>query len=106
MMKVELVSAGPPERRIVLDSLPAMIGRDDSADICLGDSWVGWYQCILDDDDGPLRVLDLGTKTGTFVNGTHIRTATLMPGDRLTVGRTTLLVRCERCLNDLEEHHR
>jgi pSer/pThr/pTyr-binding forkhead associated (FHA) protein len=95
MLKVILVRAGPPERRIVVDRLPAMIGRHVSADISLDDSWVGGFQCLLDEDRGKLRVLDLGTKTGTFVNGVRIKRAELRHGDTLTVGRTDFVVYCE-----------
>ena len=95
MLKVSLVSAGPPERRIALDALPAMIGRHASAEIALEDSWVGSFQCLLDQDHGKLRVLDLGTRTGTFVNGVRIKRAELRHGDTLTVGRTTFVVHYE-----------
>ena len=95
MLKVSLVSAGPPERRIVLDRLPAMLGRHASADVRLDDSWVGSFQCLLDQERGKLRVLDLGTRTGTFVNGVRIKRAELRHGDTLTVGRTTFVVHYE-----------
>ncbi len=95
MLKVTLVSAGPTERRIVLDKLPAMIGRHVSSDIPLDDSWVGGFQCLLDQERGKLRVLDLGTRTGTFVNGVRIKRAELRHGDTLTVGRTTFVVQYE-----------
>jgi pSer/pThr/pTyr-binding forkhead associated (FHA) protein len=95
-MKAVLISARQPERRIALDSLPVMIGRDPSADVRLEDSWVGHYQCILDEDGDTLRVLDLGSRTGTFVNGTRIKRSALLPGDVLTVGRTQFVVQYER----------
>jgi pSer/pThr/pTyr-binding forkhead associated (FHA) protein len=41
-------------------------------------------------------VQDLGSKNGTFVNGVHVGKALLLPGDRLTVGRTPLFVRYQR----------
>ena len=95
MLKVSLVSAGPPSRRIVIDKLPALVGRHASAEVRLDDSWVGGFQCLLDQDRGKLRVLDLGTRTGTFVNGIRIKRAELRPGDVLTVGRTNFVVHCE-----------
>jgi pSer/pThr/pTyr-binding forkhead associated (FHA) protein len=92
MTRVVLVSVGPPERNIIVDELPAMIGRDAAADISLDDSWVGHFQCIIDREGDKLRVLDLGSRNGTFINGVRIRRATLMPGDTLTVGRTDFIV--------------
>jgi pSer/pThr/pTyr-binding forkhead associated (FHA) protein len=91
-MRVILLSAGPPPCRIVVDRLPAMLGRDETAEICLADSWVGHFQCILDQEAGKLRVLDLGSRTGTFVNGVRVKATELMPGDTLTVGRTDFVV--------------
>lgn len=92
-MRVVLVFAGQPQRKIVVEELPAMIGRDASAEVCMeDDSWVGHFQCILDQERGKLRVLDLGTRTGTFVNGVRVKRAVLLPGDMLTVGRTDFVV--------------
>jgi len=92
MPNVILISAGPPERRIVLETLPAIIGRDVSSDICLDDSRVGGFQCLLDQEAGNVFVLDLGTKNGTFVNGERVKRAELRPGDTLTVGRIDFVV--------------
>ena len=95
-MKVELVTVDPT-RRIVLDTLPAMIGRDANAEVNVDDSFVGNYHCIVDKEGDTLRVLDLGSRTGTFVNGHRVRrAAVLMPGDRLTVGRTSFVVQYDR----------
>jgi pSer/pThr/pTyr-binding forkhead associated (FHA) protein len=69
-----------------------MIGRDAAAEVRLEDSWVGHYQCIIDEEEGRLRVLDLGSRNGTFVNGVRIRRTELRPGDTLTVGRTDFVV--------------
>ena len=40
---------------------------------------------------GDLDVTDLGSTNGTFVNGTRVTTARLVPGDRLKVGRVELI---------------
>jgi pSer/pThr/pTyr-binding forkhead associated (FHA) protein len=91
-MKVEFITTDP-RRGVVLDTLPAMIGRDASAEVNVEDSFVGTCHCIVDRDGDRLRVLDLGSRTGTFVNGHRVRRAAfLMPGDRLTVGRTSFIV--------------
>jgi pSer/pThr/pTyr-binding forkhead associated (FHA) protein len=95
-MKVELVTADPA-RKIVLDTLPAMIGRDATAEVNVEDSFVATYHSILDQEGDTLKVLRLGSKTGTFVNGHRMKgAAVLMPGDRLTVGRTTFVVQYDR----------
>jgi two-component system, NtrC family, sensor kinase len=95
-MKIVFVCAGPPERKIVVDELPALIGRDSCAEICLEDSWVGHLQCIIEREGDKLLVLDLGSRNGTFINGVRIKRADLMPGDILTVGRSDFVVHYER----------
>jgi pSer/pThr/pTyr-binding forkhead associated (FHA) protein len=94
-MKIELIGTESPYRRIVIDKLPAVVGRAASAEVCLNDSFVGSYQCIIEQGDEGIVVWDLGTRTGTFVNGVRIRRGPLMPGDTLTVGRTDFIVQYE-----------
>jgi len=95
MQKLVLVSAGPPERRIVVETLPAVIGREVSADIRADDSRVRGFHCVLDSEDETVFVLDLGTRNGTFVNGVRVGRAELRDGDTLTVGRITFVVHWE-----------
>ena len=94
-MEVALINTRNRQQKIVLDKLPAIIGQDAGAEVPLQDSWIGCSQCILNWEDDTLAVLDLGSRTGTFVNGVRIRRARLMAGDILTVGRTNLAVHYE-----------
>ena len=98
-MRVELTATDTSglTRKIVLDELPAMVGREGNAEVSVDDSFVGTYQCIIADEGDTLKVLDLGSRTGTFVNGRRVqRVATLMSGDRLTVGKTHFVVQYDR----------
>jgi pSer/pThr/pTyr-binding forkhead associated (FHA) protein len=92
MMKVKLISA---DAGIVLNDLPAIIGRNRTADVCLDDADTGEFQCIIEQDDGGLSVADIAGGLGTFVNGHRITRAALMPGDRLDVGRSNFTVQYE-----------
>ena len=92
MMKVKLITA---DAEIVLNDLPAMIGRNHTADICLDDADTGEFQCIIEQDDGGLSVADIAGGLGTFVNSHRITRTALMPGDRLRVGRSDFTVQCE-----------
>jgi pSer/pThr/pTyr-binding forkhead associated (FHA) protein len=87
-MKLELVSMEREKSPIVLDQFPVIFGLDPGSDVCLDDSSVGHYQCMIDDNDGLLTVYDLGTKTGTTINGTRVsKKASLMSGDELGIGK-------------------
>ena len=95
-MKLELVCVDRQKPPIVLHQFPVIVGLDPGADVCLDDSSVGHYQCMIDYCDGVLTVWDLGTKVGTFVNGVRVsRTASVMPDDELMIGKNRFVARYE-----------
>jgi pSer/pThr/pTyr-binding forkhead associated (FHA) protein len=75
-----------------LDELPLTIGRDPEADIRLDDRWVSRRNTEIAEIDGALVVRDLGSTNGTLLNGEPIAVSPIFPGDRLTVGMTTLVL--------------
>jgi pSer/pThr/pTyr-binding forkhead associated (FHA) protein len=92
-MKLELVSVDRQQPSIVLDQFPVIVGLDRGADLCLDDSSVGHYQCMIDDSDHLLMVWDLGTKVGTTINGTRVvRKGLLRSGDELGIGKHCYVV--------------
>ncbi len=91
-MHIDLVRLDSHAENIAIEKLPALLGRDMAAEVCVDDSFVSRYQCLLDLSDEGLVLLDLGSKTGTFVNGQRVRRAVLSPGDKLTVGRAEFVV--------------
>lgn len=68
------------------------IGRDVSNRIRLLDPGVSRKHCKIRKIGGSLFLLDLGTKNGTQVNGSRVKTQELKLGDRVKVGRTVLLL--------------
>jgi len=92
-MKLELIRTDARSlKTTMVRKLPVLIGRDTAADVQLDDYWVAPRQCLIQQtSEGPV-VCDLGTRTGTFVNGRRVAQALLRPGDKLSLGRTELLV--------------
>ncbi len=87
-MKLELISADLEKPSIVLRQFPVIVGLDPGADVCLDDSAIGHYQCMIDHGDGTLMVWDLGTRLGTFINGVRVSpNAPLLSGDELVFGK-------------------
>jgi pSer/pThr/pTyr-binding forkhead associated (FHA) protein len=87
-MKLKLISLDQQRPDIVLSQFPVIVGLDPGADICLDDSAVGHYQCMIDYGDGSLMVWDLGTRAGTLINGVRISAnAPLLPGDEIAFGK-------------------
>jgi pSer/pThr/pTyr-binding forkhead associated (FHA) protein len=92
-MKLELISLDREKPPMVLSQFPVIVGLDPGADICLDDSAIGHHQCMIDYGDGALMVWDLGTRSGTFINGRRISAnAPLLPGDEIAFGKTRFLV--------------
>jgi pSer/pThr/pTyr-binding forkhead associated (FHA) protein len=92
-MKLELINVDRQKPSVVLSQFPVIVGLDPGADICLDDSAVGHYQCMIDYGNGALMVWDLGTRSGTFINGARISAnAPLLPGDEIAFGRNRFLV--------------
>jgi pSer/pThr/pTyr-binding forkhead associated (FHA) protein len=93
-MKLELINVDPQKPPIVLHEFPVIVGLDPGADVCLDDSSIGHYQCMIDFGEDGLMVWDLGTRSGTFINGARVsQNASLQSGDELAFGKVQFLVR-------------
>jgi ABC-type multidrug transport system ATPase subunit len=68
------------------------IGRAPDNDIVLDDLQVSRYHAELLGTPGGLKLVDLGTHNGTFVNGRRLSEADLRQGDLLSFGRHQLVV--------------
>jgi pSer/pThr/pTyr-binding forkhead associated (FHA) protein len=89
---VEVVGADGASRELPLEA-PLEVGRDPDAGLVLDDQLVSRLHVRLTPRDGEVTVDDLGSRNGTFVNGTRIDApASAGPGDSVLVGGTTLVV--------------
>jgi pSer/pThr/pTyr-binding forkhead associated (FHA) protein len=77
-----------------------VLGRDDTADIILDDPGISRrHSEIRVTNDGPhlvASIRDLSSTNGTFVNSERITSQRLSDGDRITVGRTSVVYRAGR----------
>lgn len=69
-MKVKLIELNPlgHKRKVVVETLPAVLGRCNSSQILVEDQWVSRRHCELNELNGILVVRDLGSKHGTYIN--------------------------------------
>jgi hypothetical protein len=65
------------------------VGRARSAQLVLDDPSVSRYHCII---DSPETIIDLGSTTGTLVNGEKVSRRVFKLGDRIQIGVFTLEV--------------
>jgi pSer/pThr/pTyr-binding forkhead associated (FHA) protein len=78
-------------RRFTNLDLPITIGREDGNVIRLSDDRVSRFHVKIQEDQGQLVLMDLDSTNGTRVNGETVQLRLLRPGDRIAVGRSTLL---------------
>jgi pSer/pThr/pTyr-binding forkhead associated (FHA) protein len=66
------------------------IGRDPDFDMVLVDDAVSQAHARISIDGNTIWVEDLGSATGTFVNGQRIDRVALSPGDRIAIGGSVM----------------
>jgi len=77
-----------------LTSRQFLIGREKDCHLRPDNDLVSRHHCVLRMDEYVLRVRDLGSRNGTFVNGQKIKgDVVLRDGDKLFVGDLALEVR-------------
>lgn len=81
-----LVTKGDTHVREVRLKPTTTIGRGRDCDLCIHSSLVSRDHCVISEHQGALRVKDLGSTNGTFVNGEAVTEKVLRPGDSLTIG--------------------
>jgi pSer/pThr/pTyr-binding forkhead associated (FHA) protein len=69
-----------------LDARTTLIGRRAICDIALDDMDVSTTHAVIFELDGKRFVRDLGSRTGTFVNGTAVHQQALEFGDEIKIG--------------------
>lgn len=91
-MAALLLLTGPQAGRRHEVAGEVLIGRSPSCTIALEDSKVSRRHVRLSIDGGQARVMDLGSRNGTLVNGEKLDgELLLLPGDRLQIGESTVV---------------
>lgn len=80
----------PDGRRVAISDEIVTIGRLPECAVALEDPNVSRRHAQVRRDGSNVMVVDLGSTNGTKVNGVAVREQALTPGDRITVGTTTL----------------
>src|SRR5438552_3139979 len=75
---------------------PVTIGREEGNLLRLNDERVSRYHAKVQFDNGEVILTDLESTNGTRVNGNVVQIRRLRPGDRIGVGRSTLLFGSEQ----------
>lgn len=91
------VIAGPDQGTVFVipEGAPFLIGRGHATATQLSDPWVSRSHCRIDTVGGILRLTDVGSKRGTFVNGQRVFDCELRSGDAIRIGTTELRFEAE-----------
>lgn len=92
MARLEFKTAGFEERAVELRLGINRLGRAADSDVYLEHPTVSGAHCEVVLGCGQLSVRDCGSTNGTFVDGTPVQEAILLPGQTLRVGDVELLV--------------
>jgi pSer/pThr/pTyr-binding forkhead associated (FHA) protein len=84
------------ETGAILYRLPAILGRDETADVHLKDPWTSHRHCEIDQIGTVLVVRNLGSKNGILMQGHRVDESHVFPGDQFTIGQTAVTVQYRR----------
>ena len=85
-----------------LPSSVTVIGRRQDCDLCVPMMVVSRRHCELNMDQGQLRVRDLGSRNGTFLNGERIEEALVNPGDIVQIGPVSFVAQIDGVPAEIE----
>ena len=85
--KLVVVSGSAPGAEFEVTT-PATLGRGQEVDLTFQHTQISREHCRIEEKDGQLFVVDLGSLNGTFVNDQKITELTkIFPGDTLAIGK-------------------
>jgi hypothetical protein len=87
---LHVTAPGEPSRTALLSRLPFTIGRRRECDLVLSDPQASRTHARISPRDGDFVLEDLGSTSGTLVNGQRIQRHVLRPGDEIQIGQTRL----------------
>lgn len=90
----KLVSIAGPLRGATysLDGKNFTIGREPSSRLPIDDQYVSRRHCVIQMEDGDLKITDLNSHNGTFVNTIPVKQRVLRHGDQIIIGASTFVV--------------
>lgn len=90
MLRAELKVVGGKQHGslIPLQTKKFLVGREQDCQLRPSSESVSRHHCVFTLDDFSVRLRDLGSTNGTFVNGQRVQgQAILQPGDRILIGK-------------------
>ena len=92
IVRLEIPGTGP-EANLAVDRFPYTIGRDRQSDLVLPDARVSRHHAVIERAGNAVRLCDLGSLNGTYLNGQPVTKADLRDGDSLSIGGFDVTIR-------------
>ncbi len=96
MARLVLNPDSPTPRELQLKPGVNRLGRSEDNDFSIPDPSVSGAHCVILVNDDSVRIKDLGSTNGTYVNRAAVMEAVLRPGQTILLGRAALLFQAER----------
>jgi pSer/pThr/pTyr-binding forkhead associated (FHA) protein len=87
---ITVVNDGKSKTHKLKPGTATTLGRDAANMIVVDDENVSRNHCRLEVDDVSVTFIDVGSSSGSKLNGTSIQKAKLQPGDEVIIGSTTV----------------
>jgi two-component system NtrC family sensor kinase len=91
MFSIHIIQGFDQGERLEIGGMNFRIGRDSNNDLQLHDSEVSRFHAELQPNGDGMRVVDLESSNGTFVNGERANAVRLRSGDRIQLGKTHIV---------------
>ncbi|HLY73132.1 MAG TPA: FHA domain-containing protein, partial [Planctomycetota bacterium] len=79
------------EQKVPLEAASVTLGRGLESDVRLKDIKASRRHCQVIKTSKGYQCVDLSSGNGTYINGIQIKTQMLSPGDKITIGSTTIV---------------
>jgi pSer/pThr/pTyr-binding forkhead associated (FHA) protein len=86
-----LLKKDSSQKPFTLPSSVTVIGRRSNCDLHIPITSVSRRHCQLNQDQGVLKIRDLGSRNGTYVNGKRVEETVIKAGDQMKVGPLTFV---------------
>ncbi len=91
------------QKAIPVTQSKTVLGRGADCDLRIPIESCSRKQCQLIIDGEVLRIKDLGSSNGTYVNNVRVQDAVLNPGDKLVIGPITMTVQINGIPAEIKE---
>lgn len=93
LARLEQVRGPGSPTELMLQKEQTIVGRSDDADICIASKLLSRHHAVFRKSGPQVRVEDLHSSNGLYLNGTKVHAADLYEGDTVQIGDVVVIFR-------------